>query len=85
MSEISQLDVQITEALGRLRSSLAARDAARSAAENDRPDLQARIGALESQNAELVDELERLRVKRDKDVAALDDLIAQLKPLIEEV
>ena len=44
-----------------------------------------RLAALESENAELADELERLRVKRDKDVAALDDLIAQLKPLIEEV
>ena len=36
-------------------------------------------------NAELAEELEQMRVKRDKDVAALDDLIAQLKPLIEEV
>ena len=44
-----------------------------------------RIAALEDEKAELADELERLRVKRDKDVAALDDLIAQLKPLIEEV
>ena len=47
--------------------------------------LRERITALESEKAELADELERLRVKRDKDVAALDDLIAQLKPLIEEV
>ena len=47
--------------------------------------LRDRIAALESEKAELADELERLRVKRDKDVAALDDLIAQLKPLIEEV
>ena len=55
------------------------RAAARRAALRDR------IAALESEKAELADELDRLRVKRDKDVAALDDLIAQLKPLIEEV
>ena len=40
---------------------------------------------VEQDKAALQDELERLRVKRDKDVAALDELIAQLKPLIEEV
>ena len=40
---------------------------------------------LEQDKAALEDELERLRAKRDKDVAALDELIAQLKPLIEEV
>lgn len=85
MSEISQLDEQIAAALARLRSSLADRQAASSAAITEQPDLQARIGALESENAGLRDELERLSEKRDKDVAALDDLIAQLKPLIEEV
>ena len=72
------------EALDRLRSALAARGAAA----RPLPDQQAlidRIAALEAEKAELADELERLRVKRDKDVAALDDLIAQLKPLIEEV
>ena len=45
----------------------------------------ARVAKLEAENAALLDELERLRDKRDKDVAALDELIAQLKPLIEEV
>lgn len=85
MSQIRQLDDQIAEALGRLRSSIAAREAAVSAARTDGPDLRARIAALEAENAGLQDELERLRIKRDKDVAALDDLIAQLKPLIEEV
>jgi hypothetical protein len=84
MSQITQLEAQLVEALDRLRSAVAARDAANA----PRPDQQAladRISALESEKAELSDELERLRVKRDKDVAALDDLIAQLKPLIEEV
>ena len=92
MSEISQLDDQITEALGRLRSALAGRDAAAQAALDaaslaspEEPELRARVAELEARNAELAEELEHMRVKRDKDVAALDDLIAQLKPLIEEV
>jgi hypothetical protein len=84
MSQITQLEAQLAEALERLRSSLAARAAAAAAQPDERALLQ-RIAALESEKAELADELERLRVKRDKDVAALDDLIAQLKPLIEEV
>ena len=84
MSQITQLEAQLAEALDRLRSALAARDAA-AAPQPDEQALRDRIAALESEKAELADELERLRVKRDKDVAALDDLIAQLKPLIEEV
>ncbi len=84
MSQITQLEAQLAEALERLRSSLAARAAAAAAQPDERALLQ-RIDVLESEKAELADELERLRVKRDKDVAALDDLIAQLKPLIEEV
>ena len=84
MSQITQLEAQLSDALDRLRSALSARDAAAL----PRPDERAlidRIGRLESEKAALSDELERLRVKRDKDVAALDDLILQLKPLIEEV
>ena len=84
MSQITELEVQLAEALDRLRSALAARNAG-AAAKPDERALHDRIAALEAEKAELADELERLRVKRDKDVAALDDLIAQLKPLIEEV
>jgi predicted nucleic acid-binding Zn-ribbon protein len=84
MSQITQLESQLAEALDRLRSALAARDAA-AAPQPDERALVDRIAALEVEKADLSDELERLRVKRDKDVAALDDLIAQLKPLIEEV
>lgn len=83
MSQITVLEGEIMAALGRLRSSLDAREAAVVA--SGQPDLQARIAALEAENADLQEELERLREKRDKDVAALDELIAQLKPLIEEV
>lgn len=83
MSQITELEEAVRTALGRLRSSLDAREAALAA--SGQPDLQARIAALEAENADLQDELERLHEKRDKDVAALDELIAQLKPLIEEV
>jgi predicted nucleic acid-binding Zn-ribbon protein len=84
MSQITQLEAQLAEALDRLRAAIAAKDAAAAPQPEERA-LRDRIAALEKEKAELADELERLRVKRDKDVAALDDLIAQLKPLIEEV
>jgi hypothetical protein len=84
MSQITELEVQLAEALDRLRSALSVREAAAAARPDERALIE-RIAALEAEKAELADELERLRVKRDKDVAALDDLIAQLKPLIEEV
>ncbi len=84
MSQITQLQSQLAEALDRLRSALAARDAA-ATPQPDEKALRDRVAVLEKEKAELADELEQLRVKRDKDVAALDDLIAQLKPLIEEV
>jgi len=83
MTEPDRLDARIASAITRLRDALDARDAATPdpAAEA----LQARVAELEAENAALGEELERLRAKRDKDVAALDELIAQLKPLIEEV
>jgi predicted nucleic acid-binding Zn-ribbon protein len=84
MSQITQLESQLAEALDRLRSALAARDAA-AVPQPDEKALHDRIATLEREKADLADELEQLRIKRDKDVAALDDLIAQLKPLIEEV
>jgi hypothetical protein len=83
MSQFSQLEALLAEALDRLRSAIAARDDA--AARPEEQSLRERVAPLEAEKAALADELERLRVKRDKDVAALDDLIAQLKPLIEEV
>ena len=84
MSQITDLEAQLAGAFDRLRNAIGARAAA-ARPQPDEQALQQRIGALEGEKAELADELERLRVKRDKDVAALDDLIAQLKPLIEEV
>ena len=84
MSQITDLEAQLAEAFDRLRNTLAAKAAAARPQPGERV-LEERIAALEAEKAELADELERLRVKRDTDVAALDDLIAQLKPLIEEV
>ena len=82
MSQISELKSNLP------RRSTASGPPSPRGSRRGRPGQQAlidRIAALEAEKAELADELERLRVKRDKDVAALDDLIAQLKPLIEEV
>ncbi len=84
MTQTSQLDHRAAAALGRLKSALDARDAA-GLPDADTAHMAARIEALEAEKAGLVDDLDRLRAKRDKDVAALDELIAQLKPLIEEV
>ena len=41
--------------------------------------------ALARENAELQDQLSELREQRDNDLAELDGLVAQLKPLIGEV
>jgi len=84
MTETSSFDAKIAEALERLRAAIAARAGAAAPSPDDAA-LMARVAELEAENARLADELEKLRAKRDKDVAALDELIAQLKPLIEEV
>jgi cell division protein FtsB len=84
MTETNQLDALMSEALDRLRAAVESRERA-SAATPDEAALSQRVGELERENTRLVEELENLRQKRDKDVAALDELIAQLKPLIEEV
>ena len=84
MTQTDQLDARIANAIERLRGVLDARDAA-ALPDPATDELKARIATLEAENAALEEELERLRAKRDKDVAALDELIAQLKPLIEEV
>lgn len=81
MSQLSDLQMQLAEALDRLRAIVTARPAGG----HDIAALEGRIEALEQERTLLSGELERLRDKRDKDVAALDELIAQLKPLIEEV
>jgi uncharacterized coiled-coil DUF342 family protein len=83
MSQISQLENRFTVALNRLRASIEARPAP--AAKPADETLAKRVEELEKERVALNGELERLREKRDRDVAHLDELIAQLKPLIEEV
>jgi DNA repair exonuclease SbcCD ATPase subunit len=78
------VDAAISDALERLRGAVAAREASL-ATTPDEAQLADRIAGLEREKSRLETELEQLRQKRDKDVAALDELIAQLKPLIEEV
>ncbi|MEM8569928.1 MAG: hypothetical protein AAGG56_03370 [Pseudomonadota bacterium] len=82
MGQINQLELQFAQALDRLRKALADRPTAEVAP--DTKQLQERIAALENDKAKLFDELVSIRARRDKDVAALDQLISQLKPLIEE-
>jgi DNA repair exonuclease SbcCD ATPase subunit len=84
MTQISEIEARLSSALEGLRGTLAGREAAVPPPAAD-ADLQERAQALEEENAALKSELERLREKRDKDVAALDELIVQLKPLIKEV
>jgi ABC-type phosphate transport system auxiliary subunit len=84
MAENTPVEAVISDALERLRTALTAREAAL-AATPDEAQLAERLSALEREKSNLETELEQLRQKRDKDVAALDELIAQLKPLIEEV
>ena len=82
MSRIIELESQLAKAFDRLRAGLSDRP---TPAAGDANALMARVAELEDEKAALIDELEQLRAKRDKDVAALDELISQLKPLIEEV
>jgi hypothetical protein len=83
MSQISQLENRFTVALNRLRAAIDDRPAAPAAGTPD-ASLAGRVEELEKERIALNAELERLREKRDRDVAHLDELIAQLKPLIDE-
>ncbi len=84
MTENTPIEAEITGALERLRRAVAARVASL-AATPDEAQRAERLTSLEREKSRLEAELDQLRSKRDKDVAALDELIAQLKPLIEEV
>ncbi len=82
MSEINKLETQFAKALDRLRAALAQRSAAGGTADDTA--LDQRVASLEADKSRLLQELVAVRAKRDKDISALDDLISQLKPLIEE-
>lgn len=83
MSQIDQLEVQLARALDRLREAISTTERVASGSDVE-PLLQARVTSLENDKARLLEELVGVRSKRDEDVAALDALISQLKPLIEE-
>jgi hypothetical protein len=76
MSDLKQLEARLHAALSRLE---AARS--RPAAEGD-PE---RLKALVAENAELRASLASLAAVRQADVDRLDALIAQLRPLVEEL
>jgi uncharacterized coiled-coil DUF342 family protein len=82
MGQVNQLEIQFARALDRLREAIATRAPAGEGPEAEH--LRQRVAALENDKAKLLEELVSIRAKRDKDVAALDQLITQLKPLIEE-
>jgi hypothetical protein len=82
MGQVNQLEIQFAQALDRLREAIATRAPSGEGPEAEQ--LRRRVAALENDKAKLLEELVSIRAKRDKDVAALDQLISQLKPLIEE-
>lgn len=82
MSQITELENQLAAAFDRLRAAISQGGGEGTGA--DDASLRARIADLETEKAGLSAQLVGMRAKRDKDVAALDELISQLKPLIEE-
>ncbi len=74
MDELRALEARLDEALSVLERSS-------SAPEAEDPD---RIAELEAENRALSERLEQITKEREKDLAQLDTLIAQLRPLIEE-
>ncbi|MEM6466177.1 MAG: hypothetical protein AAF679_06695 [Pseudomonadota bacterium] len=69
MAKIAELEARLDAALAKIRQA---------------PSGPASDGDLAAQNAELSASLDKLRAERSRDVAELDDLLAKLKPLIEE-
>jgi hypothetical protein len=85
MGQINELELQFTKALDRIRAAVASPGGRAGEGDDEAPEpLRQKVASLENDKAKLLDELVSIRAKRDKDVAALDDLISQLKPLIEE-
>ena len=81
MTQIDQLEIELAKGLDRLRAALATSSEKGHSSEGP---LKAKVSSLENDKSRLLEELVAVRSKRDRDVAALDDLISQLKPLIEE-
>ena len=74
MTELKTLEARLDAALSALEKAAASGDGGGAS----------RIAALEAENRALEDQLAALTEEREKDLAQLDQLIAQLRPLIEE-
>lgn len=72
---------ELSERLNRALDALAAKAEAAAGAPADQSD---RVAELEAENRDLRQRLESLHAAREQDLAELDQLLAQLKPLIEE-
>ncbi|MEO0386478.1 MAG: hypothetical protein AAF281_02970 [Pseudomonadota bacterium] len=80
MSDLRDLEARLDAATARIVAALTALSERRDTAAGD-----ADVAALKAENADLAGALEALRAERARDVAEIDTLIAQLKPLVEEV
>lgn len=88
MSEIKELEARFEAAVAHLASAIEAKnggDAAGSRADASLEAARARLTELEEENAQMAEDLTALKKQREQDLAELDQLIEQLKPLIEEV
>jgi hypothetical protein len=82
MTDLKTLEARLDAALTALETAAAAGSGA--AGDDSGAEAAARIAALEAENRELQDRLAAVTEEREKDLAQLDALIAQLRPLIEE-
>lgn len=76
------LELRLLGALDKIRTSFT--EVNKQQNQDAQNDLRAELEAALEANAGLKAELETLRAQRNRDVAELDTLIAQLKPLIGE-
>ena len=82
MARVAELEARVEAALAALEHRLTTpAPSPQSSAE----DGDARLEELQAENAQLQAGMAELRQQRDTEIAELEDLIQQLKPLIEEV
>lgn len=80
MSELSTLEARLEAALVQLATAIRSRPVSGV----DASDGMERINKLEAENTDLSTSLQKLQKQRQRDVADLDALLEQLKPLVEE-
>ncbi|MGB0498018.1 MAG: hypothetical protein ACPGID_06735 [Rubricella sp.] len=78
MDDLDALERRIDAALGRIRAAI-------EAARSEGPEDPAQVTRLEKINESLRGRVKEMERKREADVAQLDALIAELRPLVEEV